>query len=116
MPKRPPIHQPAGARRAEAQRRAIYQRTDARRAHQSLYDHRWRDYSKRYLQAHPYCVRCYARGVIRASTVTDHKTPHRGDPELFKDPSNHQALCTPCHNSKTATEDRGFAAPGARKL
>lgn len=32
--------------------------------------------------------------------------PHRGDQKLFWDESNWQALCKPCHDRKTWTEDR----------
>jgi 5-methylcytosine-specific restriction protein A len=32
----------------------------------------------------------------------DHVVPHKGDSVKFWDESNHQALCTRCHNRKTA--------------
>lgn len=107
MPTRPPVHQPAGSRRAAAQRRALYERTPQRKARQSLYDHAWRAYSKRRLSLHPYCVRCYARGVLRLAVVTDHIAPHLGDPVVFRDPDNHQSLCKTCHDRKTRREDHG---------
>ncbi|WP_456243258.1 HNH endonuclease [Thermacetogenium phaeum] len=34
--------------------------------------------------------------------------PHKGDRQLFWDESNWQALCKPCHDSKTAREDGGW--------
>jgi hypothetical protein len=40
--------------------------------------------------------------------VVDHIVPHGGDQTLFWDAANHQTLCEPCHNRKTATEDGGF--------
>ena len=69
------------------------------------YNHRWRVESKRYLQEHPLCVRCYAEGKIVEATVVDHITPHRGDKTLFWDKSNWQSLCKHCHDVKTKTED-----------
>jgi 5-methylcytosine-specific restriction protein A len=46
-------------------------------------------------------------GRITPATVIDHITPHRGDRALFWQSSNWQALCKPCHDRKTATEDGG---------
>lgn len=108
MPKRPRIHQPLGSRRARAQRLALYRNTPARRASQSLYDHAWREYSKRRLAEFPYCARCLKLGRTRRAVVTDHIQPHKCDPVLFRDPTNHQSLCKHCHDRKTWREDGGF--------
>lgn len=80
-------------------------------AHARGYDHRWRRASKSFLANNPFCVICAARpyplSVIPVpATVVDHVKPHRGDKELFWDETNWQALCTPCHNRKTARESR----------
>jgi 5-methylcytosine-specific restriction protein A len=32
--------------------------------------------------------------------------------KLFWDGANHQALCKPCHSTKTAREDGAFGNPG----
>ena len=69
------------------------------------YGHKWRVESKRYLQEHPLCVRCYSEGKVTQATVVDHITPHRGDNTLFWDKSNWQSLCKHCHDVKTKTED-----------
>jgi len=69
------------------------------------YGHRWRIYRERYLKAHPLCVECLKRDETTAATVVDHITPHKGDRQLFWDPTNHQALCKPDHDRKTATDD-----------
>lgn len=69
------------------------------------YTKRWQKASKQYLQVHPLCVRCLAAGRLRTATVVDHITPHRGDQTLFWDKNNWQALCKPCHDRKTWTED-----------
>lgn len=108
MPTRPPIHRPAGHRRAKQEQRAQYNRTPQRREHQALYDWDWRRYSKRRLALHPWCVECVKEGKPGLATVTDHIVPHRGDRVLFLDPNNHQSLCKRHHDRKTATEDGGF--------
>lgn len=78
-----------------------------RSARKAGYDKRWEKASKRYLQSHPLCVRCMAMDPPRytKATVTDHIVPHRGDQKLFWNESNWQALCKPCHDRKTLTED-----------
>lgn len=50
------------------------------------------------------CRRC---GHASASgMVADHIKPHRGDPLLFWDESNLQALCPSCHSSTKQAEER----------
>ena len=75
------------------------------------YGHKWREYRLGFLRKNPLCVLCLAQNRTAAATVVDHKTPHRGDDTLFWDPKNHQAICKPCHDHKTATEDGGFGRP-----
>ena len=70
------------------------------------YGYKWQQARKKFLQAHPICVRCYAEGKITEATVVDHIIPHRGDMKLFWDKSNWQPLCEHHHNVKTKTEDR----------
>jgi 5-methylcytosine-specific restriction protein A len=41
--------------------------------------------------------------------VVDHKVPHRGDPALFWNVGNWQALSKRHHDRKTATQDSRFA-------
>jgi 5-methylcytosine-specific restriction protein A len=38
--------------------------------------------------------------------VADHKTPHRGNPDLFWDEDNIQTLCKPCHDTVKQAEER----------
>ncbi|HEY3363938.1 MAG TPA: HNH endonuclease signature motif containing protein [Symbiobacteriaceae bacterium] len=74
------------------------------------YDARWQRYRKWFL-AQPenaLCRICLQSGTVTASTVVDHIKPHKGDYELFWDPTDHQGTCKPCHDSKTAREDGGF--------
>lgn len=52
---------------------------------------------------------CRECGRITADTsqlVADHKQPHRGNEELFWDPSNIQCLCKPCHDSVKQVEEQ----------
>ena len=70
------------------------------------YNRQWQKARARYLQAHPLCVKCMAEGKYVKATVVDHIQPHRGDPALFWDENNWQALCKSCHDKKTMTDDR----------
>lgn len=69
------------------------------------YDSKWQKARKGYLNKHPLCVRCQAKGIYTQATVVDHIIPHRGDKNLFWERSNWQALCKKCHDKKTWTED-----------
>ena len=70
------------------------------------YGSKWQKASKKYLEAHPLCVKCMAEGEYTKATVVDHIIPHRGDQKLFWDLSNWQALCKKCHDTKTWTKDK----------
>lgn len=68
---------------------------------------------------------CQMCGRIEPDTsklVADHKTPHRGNPKLFWDDQNIQALCAnPCHNAYKQAIDRQQPAgmwdePGGRRV
>ncbi len=107
MPMRPPIHRAPGTHRA-AQPAALERPRPSAAARG--YDRTWREYRAAYLAdpAHALCRRCLEDGRATEATVVDHVRPHRGDLALFWDPANHQPLCKPCHDSKTAREDGGF--------
>ena len=70
------------------------------------YNNKWRRVRAAYLRKHPMCVKCMAEGRFTPATVVDHITPHRGNPVLMWDENNYQALCKPCHDKKTWTEDK----------
>lgn len=70
------------------------------------YNSKWRRLSKAYLRKHPMCVKCMAKGRYIPATVVDHIQPHRGDEKLMWNQDNWQALCKPCHDRKTWTEDK----------
>lgn len=61
--------------------------------------------SRRYLRDNPLCVMCKNNGRFVEATVVDHIVLHRGNQKLFWDKNNWQALCKPCHDKKTGTED-----------
>lgn len=72
------------------------------------YGSRWQKARKPFLAANPLCVICQKAGRITPARIVDHIIPHKGDQELFWDQSNWQALCKPCHDLKTITEDGGL--------
>jgi len=106
MPRAAPVFRAPGSR-TEAERKAESERYRGTRTERG-YTNAWLRYSQRRLAEHPLCERCKTNGRYTAATVTDHKLPHRGIPDLFWDPTNHQSLCKPCHDTKTAREDGGF--------
>lgn len=70
------------------------------------YGYRWQKASKAFLARNPLCRYCLREERITASTIVDHIVPHRGDPVLFWDESNWQALCSTCHNSIKQSEEK----------
>jgi 5-methylcytosine-specific restriction protein A len=96
-------------RRCPAHTRQLRLEQEARRetSHRRGYDRRWAKARAVFLTRHPLCAACYSKGLITAAAEVDHVVPHRGDPALFWDPGNWQALCKPCHSAKTARE-RGW--------
>lgn len=57
---------------------------------------------KQWLQTHPLCVMCQAKGRVTAATVPDHiKALVNGGADTEE---NLQSLCAPCHAIKTAAD------------
>lgn len=53
------------------------------------------------------CVMCGRNGGADTSKlVADHIEPHRGERDLFYDPSNLQCLCKPCHDGTKQRQER----------
>lgn len=76
-------------------RKAMHQR----RHQETRYNtSQWRRYRRAYLAEHPLCVECG-----RIAEVVDHVTPVRLGGSFYE-PTNHQALCHQCHNSKSGRE------------
>ena len=87
-------------------------RADKRTTAERGYGSRWQRARATFLRHNPLCVRCDSQGRIAEATVVDHRVPHRGDPALFWDPGNWQALCASCHNgAKQALERTGKVRP-----
>ncbi|WP_312032689.1 HNH endonuclease [Sinorhizobium psoraleae] len=47
----------------------------------------------------PLCRFCLEVEDVTAADTVDHITPHRGQLDLFFDPSNLQSLCKSCHDT-----------------
>ncbi len=69
-----------------------------------LYDARWWRYRRVFLKKNPLCAEHAKNGMVVAANVVDHIIPHRGSFDLFWQATNHQALCTTCHNEKSGRE------------
>jgi len=48
------------------------------------------------------CYTCAVCGTIQADLAVDHIVKHEGNPDLFLNRANLQALCVRCHSQKTA--------------
>jgi 5-methylcytosine-specific restriction protein A len=80
-----------------------------------LYGREWKGHAHRFIANRKWCADPEKVHLIPVlAEVVDHIIPHRGDYTLFWDCSNHQALCKPCHDRKTAREDGAFGR--ARKV
>ena len=76
--------------------RERYGRLDGRRGQRRRDD---------FLESHPLCAACMARGIPAVAVEVDHVTPlHQGGPEAG---DNLQALCGPCHRAKTRQRTQG---------
>lgn len=47
------------------------------------YGYKWQRLRARILVAHPLCVECEKRGLIKLATDVDHTRPHKGNPFLM---------------------------------
>ena len=61
---------------------------------------------KNHIIANPLCELCKLKGKVVAAAHVDHITPASEDLDMFWDPDNLQSLCVPCHEAKTARENR----------
>lgn len=65
--------------------------------------HRWRRVSEVYRANNTLCAQCSKEGRVTPSEVTDHIHPIHKDGDPW-DTDNFQALCSECHNKKSAKE------------
>ena len=70
---------------------------------------RWERLRKAVLVRDLYTCQMAGCGRVGGPMVCDHKQPHRGDPALFWDERNLQALCKPCHDGAKQAEERKHA-------
>lgn len=60
------------------------------------YNHEWQKIRTRYVEKHPFCERCYNKGVIKFVEEVHHILPvAKGGTH---DESNLMSLCRSCHN------------------
>lgn len=72
-----------------------------------LYDSvRWRKARIRHLNEFPLCALCSRQGIDKEATVIDHVVEHKGDYDLFWEPSNWQSLCPTCHSGLKRMQER----------
>ena len=70
----------------------------------------WRSVRAAFLRERPLCGACGAKGLLLPARVVDHVQPIKEGGARF-DAANLQALCVPCHNSKTARESAARSGP-----
>lgn len=56
------------------------------------------------LAKQPLCERHLAQGLLVPATAANHKTPHRGDWELFI-AGDLESVCAPCHDTVVRAEE-----------
>lgn len=105
-----------GSGRCDKHKRTEAKELDRRRGSSNArgYGYKWQQAREDFLREHPLCKRHEDKGQLVPSSIVDHVIPHKGDMSLFWRRSNWQALCKPCHDLKTATQDSGFARKGPR--
>jgi 5-methylcytosine-specific restriction protein A len=74
---------------------------------------RWVNGRRHHLAEHPLCKYCELQGFVVEARVVDHIKPHKGDEQLFFDPSNWQSLCKDCHDRVKQNEELGRYVLGA---
>jgi hypothetical protein len=96
------------SRTSAQQQRPPAKRTDRRLpSSQRGYDRKWRALADAYSAENPLCEHCKKAGLVTPMTEVDHILPFDGlDDPLRLDWDNLQSLCHPCHQQKTAEDQR----------
>jgi 5-methylcytosine-specific restriction protein A len=107
MPSAPPQACPCGGRRVNGRCDRCGPKGRARdrergTAAQRGYDYQWQKFRERYLAEHPLCMDCNAEGMTTAATDVHHKQKLRDRPDLKYEYDNLLALCSACHDYRTA--------------
>ena len=63
----------------------------------------WRKVRQLVLHRQPYCLHCERKGIYKTANTIDHITPINKGGACFNI-NNLQALCSSCHNSKSAKD------------
>lgn len=67
----------------------------------------WRRLREAQLSAEPLCRMCLDAEDVTAATICDHIKAHKGDMDLFFDPTNLQSLCKAHHDGVKQRIDKG---------
>jgi len=69
---------------------------------------RWIKARKRYIEQHPVCEcdKCKELGRLRTASVVHHLIPHQGNPVLFWDEHNWQAVSKTCHDGYLRAKEK----------
>lgn len=82
-------------------------RSPEARQYRALYNTaRWKHRRAAFIAEHPLCEPCSKMGRVTATTVVNHRKPHKGDETLFWDEGNWQPMCKPCHDGPTQSRER----------
>ncbi|MBY3543659.1 HNH endonuclease [Rhizobium laguerreae] len=68
---------------------------------------RWQRLREHQLSTQPLCEFCMVTEDVTAADVVDHREAHKGQLDLFYDPSNLQSLCKYHHDSAKQMIDNG---------
>jgi 5-methylcytosine-specific restriction protein A len=102
MPQRPARHQPAGhCARLQRSSQERDQERDQQPHRKLLKTARWQRFRAAFLQAHPICADCLARGGGRPATDVHHVRKLALHVEDLLDPEQVIALCSECHDKRT---------------
>lgn len=104
MPKRAPLFKSKVAKIVKEKAVARYSKESSKRYNNK----EWRKFRALKLQESPYCVECFANGILNDQHLEiDHIKPVTGieDP-TFYDLNATQTLCKACHSRKTMRESK----------
>lgn len=103
MPQRPDVFRPHHYRTSQ-ERKAEFDWRRRPKGETPLYSQRkWRRRRRLFLMRNPLCVKCTKAGKFQPAEEVDHIIPIADGGDVW-DETNWQALCKPCHSSKTMTE------------
>jgi len=68
--------------------------------------YRYQQFRDWFMRRNRLCAECERQGVVTLAEEMDHIVPVHQAPDRVWDVDNLQALCRPCHEEKTARENR----------